>query len=260
MRGGVSQAQKNTAKYGEHFYRRVPMSHQSYETDEAELVPVPKKPVSLSVGLAGAKSVSVRATKKEVLKFEATELPEIRFSGSIAVTDVLEEVEPEVIEETARVAVVHETKAVVETADNEDVETAEADPETVPVREDGVTMIPITHKKGRAPLHTYTKTEQKRMVPLYNPDGIIGMEREDIEVRNPRAATLRMSTATTTHNWVPVIIGVSTVAALMSAFVLLGTTQSISSDGVVSSGYTFNLESIISLIQAYLTALIVHSF
>lgn len=251
-----------SAKYAEHFYRRIPITKASYETDGGDLLPKPKKIGRVEVGMAEAEKVRIASHDRGTARYEATPLPIIQFRGKLAVGEVPDG-EVEVVPETVSVpaeALVEEVALPEETLPviaNTDAEIAEP-------TEPGVHRIPVVHKKGRKTLNAYTKREKETLVPLSNPDGIIGMQRERIADRNPRGTTIKVDARLVDNRSIisPWVIVVSGMTALVIAVGLMSLTNSVAVTAE-ATGQTYGLTplaELVQLIKMQLTALLVHSF
>ncbi len=255
-----------SAKYAEHFYRRIPITKASYETDAGDLLPKPKKIGRVAVGLAEAEKVRIASSDGGTARYEATPLPVIQFRGKLSIGEV-----PDVpVEAVAENAVVPEA-SVAEAA--KPAATKEADAEVAALTDDavapgkdahGVYHIPVVHKKGRKTLNAYTKHEKETLVPLSNPDGIIGMQRERITDRNPRGTTIKVDARMVDSRSLvsPWVIVVSGLTASIIAVGLVSVTNSVAVTAD-ASGETYSLTplvELVNLIKMQLTALLVHSF
>lgn len=258
MRTGVQPGDQQYVKNGQHFYRRVPVVPQRYEADDADLVPAPaKKRGAVEVEMADATLVKIRTSKQDTQHFTATELPELRFKGALKVQDVPDdEVEAESVDTAELREVDTDTEAAASSPDTR------TEPAAVPSVESVDNSVSVVHRRGRAPLHTYTKAQKAQRTPLYNPDGVIGMERVNSVGRNPRAAgTIAIpAQPATTRSLAPVIIGVATLASVAIALVMVSGTQAVSSDGVVTSRFSFDGAAFVSVVKTQLSALLFHSF
>lgn len=274
-----SEQPPRSAKYGEHFFRRVEKPAPAYEPDVAPLVPETKKIGRLAVGLADAERVAVARGTEGVRRYEATERPTLRFRGKLTVSpaeetaaEVEEEAVPPQSEAPEAVRGIRALLASREAAKNEVLPAtasagteAEAEVGTPAEREASAepTVLTVAHHKGRGPLHTYTKAERANREPLVNPDGIIGMQRARITDRNPRDATLKVAAPVvdTRTSVSPIAIVVAGVFGLMAAFLVSGLYTSVEvSDSGVAEAYGLTFKTLIESVRGQFTALIVHSF
>ncbi len=253
----------NQAKYSQHFFRRVPVVTQTYEVDTGDLLPQPKKIGRVNVALADAEQVKVKTEGSKTTSYEAEPRPEIIFKGKLAIADITDESDSESkgkpaeqMPEGGEVAT-----AAVETSPSAQLVVQSEDESTT--ESDGTFHLPVVHKHGRGHLHTYSKNEQTELLPLSNPDGIIGMQRERIVDRNPRATTLKVDAPLldTRATASPFLVAVAGLAALVITVGLVGMYGKVSFDGTVFlENYGFAVQELIAIIKDHVTALIVHSF
>jgi hypothetical protein len=250
-----------SAKYAEHFYRRVPITKPSYETDGGDLLPKPKKIGRVAVAMAEAETLTVTSHDRETATYAATELPTIQFKGKLAIAEVPDEdvVEAEAIEPSPSLSTPNAAEDTQGARTNET-----AAPVEQAVVEKGVHHIPVVHRKGRKTLHAYTNRQQATLTPLYNPDGIIGMQRARITDRNPRQTTIKVDARLVDARPIisPWVVVVSGMAALLIAVGLMSVTSSVAVTAD-STGQTYGLTplvTLLNLIKTELTALLVHSF
>ncbi len=255
-RGTVSGA---SAKYTEHFFRRVPITKPSYETDGGDLLPQPKKIGRVEVAMAEAETLKVQSHDRATATYEATELPIIQFKGKLAIAEVPDE---EVVETNEVENVQVPSAAAEEVAVPEDEAIEEVQHQVV--TEKGLYHIPVVHQKGRKTLNAYTKRQREMLTPLSNPDGIIGMQRERITDRNPRQATIKVEARLVDMRPIisPWVVVVSGMAALVISVGLMSLTSSVAVTAeTTGQAYTLTpFAALLDLIKTQLTALLVHSF
>ncbi len=262
---------RNTTKYAQNFFRRVPMAKLTYEADAAPLVPAPKKIGKVEVGLADAENVRIKSVRESVAHYSPTERPTIQFRGRLSIAAVEDEVVEESVTDEASPTEVTATVLDIPTTAEADVEADAVDPTVVSetqipeakkiVKRAG-NQIPIVHKKGRGPLHSYTKAQLAHMEPLENPDGIIGEQRDRIVDRNPRDRTLVVSAPMADTRVIsPFFIVVTGIVALVISIGVVGMHSTVTADAhSLAEVYTFTLGGIIDVVREHIAALLVHSF
>lgn len=252
-------AAHDQAKYSQHFFRRVPIVTQTYETDTNDLLPQPKKVGRVDVGLADAEQIKIKTEGPKHVTYEAEPRAEIIFKGTLAIADITDE--PELADETAEEAV--EEEGVTATAAESLLAQLTVNGEDASTEDDSTFHLPVAHKHGRGHLHTYSKKEQAQLEPLSNPDGIIGMQRNRIVDRNPRGTTLKVDAPMldTRATASPFVVAVAGLSAIVITIGLVGMYGKVSSDGgVFLEQYGFTIQELVAAMKGHITALIVHSF
>ncbi len=250
------------AKYNQHFFRRVPIITQTYEVDTSDLLPQPKKIGRMNVGLADAEQVRVKTEGPKQVSYAAEPRPEVIFTGKLTIADITDDPAQEPESQTK--------KSVAEGGGSETVGEVPAAARLAVHQnaaewadDGGVFHVPVTHRRGRGHLHVYSTSQQAQLTPLSNPDGILGMQRDRIVDRNPRAATLKVDAPVldTRVAASPFVVGIVGLTALIATVGLVGMYGKVSFDGsVFLEQYGFALQELIAVIKSHIAALIVHSF
>ena len=255
---------RNTVKYAEHFFRRIPVVAPMYETDSSDLLPIPKKNGYLGVMMAESSAVRVQAKPEQTNTFEPTVRPAIQFRGRLAIAE-LEDEDVSLADQEA--TEVDDLETELDLEENGEAEATETETEiktdfTPATSAHGYHEIPVVHPGGRGPLNRYTKTQLNHLEPLSNPDGIIGEQRAHIVDRNPRDHTLVVrAPLSDSRISTPFIVAVTGVMALVMAVGLVGIHTTVTVDAnSLTQVYTFTLGDFVQLVRKQITALIVHSF
>lgn len=248
------------AKHAEHFYRRLPPVKPKYEADEGELIPKPHKIGAVSVALADAQAVKVKAEGATTVSYEATELPTIRFKGHLKISDIEGE-DVETTKETTSDTTASEPadEAVPAAAVTENKEVGNEATDDAP-GEHVSHVLPIKHLHGRGPMTPHTKAETASL--LTNPDGIIAPLRDRIVDRNPEDHTLKVDAPTVmTRSISPWFITVVGISAVMLVVVGLGvSTRVVVERESVAEAYEFTFDRVVDVVRGKFEALTVHSF
>jgi hypothetical protein len=231
---------------GQQFYKRSPVeSKSSYFTDETELIPEgssKNKTGRLSVSLADAQTVNIQSKSAE-FNFNPTKREEIRFSGSLAVTEIEDNSMSEEEDATPSKKIPEATLDIPETKVKPLSKQSTKDEST-----DIVNKIKVKHLR-KDKKKTYTK------LPLeHNVSGVLGMRRERISDRNPMGGTLKIAVPSakldTSGSGVYFILVSVFVSVLISAVVLGLEASVVLVDSTLLTSYTFDFDALIAAVYA----------
>ncbi|MFT7507683.1 MAG: hypothetical protein ACI92I_000848 [Acidimicrobiales bacterium] len=237
---GSTKNEVDQTHYAEQqFYSRAPKKvNTAYFSDDNELIPkgveVKNKSGSLSVQLADAQDIPVQSSSVEAA-FTPTERPALRFTGSVAVSEVEDEPEKETIKEVS-VQLESETEGVIE-------ELKEIEKTATAVITNNVKVI---HRRK-------DKKKKHKDLPLeYNVDGVIGMKRDDTVARNPVDQTLKVSVSGTNpsvESAGSLMILLTSAISLVLAVCILGLESHVYVEaGGVYRSYVFEIDSILATV------------
>lgn len=242
----VAVQKKNTSGVyaQQQFYTRAKESKKpsDYFADDSDLIPlsntVKQKTGKLSVSLGDSQAVQIKSRSSE-FDFTPSELPEVKFSGLLSISEVYDEEEVEPDEKSAEVKV--EEKPTVEQA--------RVAQEVTKTKTDGITnKIRVKH------LRKDKKRVTKKLPIEHNIDGVLGMRRSRITDRNPVGGTLKVAVPTenssvSIHR--TLVIASAVVSSALVSAIIMGFQADVQAEGVVLvTSYTFEFGRLLAAVVA----------